>query len=47
MSRMESMVTSSLSEFFKKIPEWLLPEEVTLDMAKRLIAYKQNIGRMA
>jgi topoisomerase IA-like protein len=27
-----------------KIPEWLLPEEVTLDMAKRLIAYKQKIS---
>ncbi len=25
-----------------KFPEWLLPEEVTLDMAKRLIAYKQK-----
>jgi topoisomerase IA-like protein len=23
-----------------KLPEFLLPEEVTLDMAKRLIAYK-------
>ena len=28
-----------------KIPEYLLPEEVTLDMAKRLIAYKQKIGQ--
>ena len=27
-----------------KIPEWLLPEEVTLDMTKRLIAYKQKIS---
>jgi topoisomerase IA-like protein len=27
-----------------KIPEWLEPEEVTLDMAKRLIAYKQKIS---
>ena len=27
-----------------KIPEGLLPEEVTLDMAKRLIAYKQKIS---
>jgi topoisomerase IA-like protein len=27
-----------------KIPEFLLPEEVTLDMAKRLIAYKQKIS---
>ena len=27
-----------------KIPEWLLPEELTLDMAKRLIAYKQKIS---
>ena len=27
-----------------KIPEYLLPEEVTLDMAKRLIAYKQKIS---
>ena len=26
-----------------KLPEFLLPEEVTLDMAKRLIAYKQKI----
>ena len=27
-----------------KIPEWLKPDEVTLDMAKRLIAYKQKIS---
>ena len=27
-----------------KIPEWLEPEEVTLNMAKRLIAYKQKIS---
>ena len=27
-----------------KIPEWLEPEEVTLDIAKRLIAYKQKIS---
>ena len=27
-----------------KIPEWLEPEEVTLDMAKRLIVYKQKIS---
>ena len=27
-----------------KIPEFLLPEEVTLDMAKRLIAYKQKMS---
>ena len=27
-----------------KIPEWLEPEEVTLDMAQRLIAYKQKIS---
>jgi topoisomerase IA-like protein len=27
-----------------KIPEFLLPEEVTLDMAKRLIANKQKIS---
>jgi len=27
-----------------KIPEWLEPDEVTLDMAKRLIAYKQKIS---
>jgi len=27
-----------------KIPEFLLPEEVTLDMAKRLIACKQKIS---
>ena len=27
-----------------KIPEWLEPEEVTLSMAKRLIAYKQKIS---
>ena len=25
-----------------KIPEWLNPDEVTLDMAQRLIAYKQK-----
>ena len=25
-----------------KIPEWLNPDEVSLDMAKRLIAYKQK-----
>jgi topoisomerase IA-like protein len=28
-----------------KIPEFLLPEEVTFDMAKRLIAYKQKISQ--
>jgi topoisomerase IA-like protein len=27
-----------------KIPEWLYPDEVNLDMAKRLIAYKQKIS---
>lgn len=27
-----------------KIPEWLEPEEVTIDMAQRLIAYKQKIS---
>ena len=27
-----------------KIPEWLEPEEITIDMAKRLIAYKQKIS---
>ena len=27
-----------------KIPEWLNPDEVNLDMAKRLIAYKQKIS---
>jgi topoisomerase IA-like protein len=27
-----------------KIPEWLNPDEVTLDMAKRLIAYKKKIS---
>ena len=27
-----------------KIPEWLEPEEITLDMAQRLIAYKQKIS---
>jgi topoisomerase IA-like protein len=27
-----------------KLPEYLLPEEVTLDMAKRIIAYKQKIS---
>ncbi len=27
-----------------KIPEWFLPEEVTLDIAKRLISYKQKIS---
>jgi hypothetical protein len=27
-----------------KIPEYLLPEEVTLDLAKRLTAYKQKIS---
>ncbi len=31
--------------YFKyKIPEFLLPKEATLDMAKRLIAYKQKIS---
>ena len=28
-----------------KLPEFLLPEEVTLDMAKCLIAYKQKISQ--
>jgi len=28
-----------------KQPEFLLPEEVTLDMAKHLIAYKQKISQ--
>ena len=27
-----------------KLPEWLNPDEVTLDMAKRLIEYKQKIS---
>ena len=27
-----------------KIPEWLEPDEITLDIAKRLIAYKQKIS---
>ena len=27
-----------------KIPEWLNPDEVTIDMAKRLIDYKQKIS---
>ena len=27
-----------------KLPEFLIPEEVTLDMAKRIIAYKQKIS---
>ena len=27
-----------------KIPEWLNHDEVTIDMAKRLIAYKQKIS---
>jgi topoisomerase IA-like protein len=27
-----------------KLPEWLNPDEVSLDMAKRLIAYKQKIS---
>ena len=27
-----------------KLPEWLSPDEVTLDMAKRLIAYKKKIS---
>jgi hypothetical protein len=26
------------------LPEWLNPDEVTLDMAKRFIAYKQKIS---
>jgi hypothetical protein len=26
-----------------KLPEFLLPEEVTIDMAKRTIAYKKNM----
>ena len=30
-----------------KIPEWLNPDEITLPMAERLIAYKkENIRRM-
>ena len=28
-----------------KLPEFELPEEVTLDMAKRIIAYKQKISQ--
>ena len=28
-----------------KLPEFLLPSEVTLDMAKRIIAYKQKISQ--
>ena len=27
-----------------KIPEWLEPDEITLGMAQRLIAYKQKIS---
>ena len=27
-----------------KLPEFLLPEEVTIEMAKRIIAYKQKIS---
>ena len=27
-----------------KIPEWLEPDEITLDIAKRLIAYKKKIS---
>ena len=27
-----------------KIPEWLLPQEVNLEMAKRLIAYKEKMS---
>ena len=27
-----------------KIPEWLNPDEITLDMAERLIAYKKKIS---
>ena len=27
-----------------RLPEWLNPDEVSLDMAKRLIAYKQKIS---
>ena len=27
-----------------KLPEFLLPEEVTIDMAQRIIAYKQKIS---
>ena len=27
-----------------EIPEWLEPEEITLDMAQRLILYKQKIS---
>ncbi len=42
------MVTStylfSCGKKIYKIPEWSEPEEVTLDMAKRLIAYKQKIS---
>ena len=29
-----------------KLPEFLLPEEVTLDMAKRIIAYKNKIYKI-
>ncbi len=29
-----------------KIPEWLKPEEITLDMAERLIAYKKKISEV-
>ena len=29
-----------------KIPEWLKPEEVTLEMAERLIEYKKKISEV-
>jgi hypothetical protein len=43
MSIMENMVTFEHVRKTLYIPKWLKPEEVTLDMAQRLIAYKQKI----
>ncbi len=43
MSIMESMdISLPVRKKKNKISEWLLPEEVALDMAIRLSAYKQK-----
>ena len=38
------MVTLTCGKRNYKIPEWLEPDEITLVMAQRLIAYKQKIS---
>ena len=43
-SIMVNMVIITYGKKNYKIPEWLEPDEITLDMAKRLIAYKQKIS---